>query len=139
MDDAPQEAQAPPPESRVSRFLSSFGQLLATLVEMTYTRLELMFVELEEWVQGLVAVILWGLVAIFAAGATLVFGAVALIVAFWDTHRVLVALLVTGTFFLIGVGSVWVVSLRVRSQRSLFVSTLGEFAKDRELLRRQRE
>ena len=139
MDYAPQEAQAPPPESRINRFLTSFGQLLVTLVEMTYTRLELIFVELEEWVQGLVAVILWGLVAIFATGATLVFAAVALILAFWDTHRVLVALLVAGTFMLISAGSLWAIRLRLRSQRALFASTLSEFAKDRELMKRERE
>ncbi|HWW20805.1 MAG TPA: phage holin family protein [Steroidobacteraceae bacterium] len=139
MDYAPQEAQAPPPESRISRFLTSFGQLLVTLVEMTYTRLELIFVELQEAIQGLVTVLLWGLVAILAAGATLVFAAVALIVAFWDTHRVLVALLVTGSFLLISLGSLWVMVLRLRSQRALFASTLSEFAKDRELMRRQRE
>jgi uncharacterized membrane protein YqjE len=139
VDYAPQEAQAPPPESRINRFLTSFGQLLTTLVEMTYTRLELIFVELEEWVQGLVVVLLWGLVAIFAVGATLVFGAVALIVAFWDTHRVLVALLVTGIFFVISIASLWVIRVRLKSQRGLFASTLSEFAKDRELLRMQRE
>jgi uncharacterized membrane protein YqjE len=137
MNDAPEEAEAPatPPESRINRFLTSFGALLVTLVEMTYTRLELIFVELEEWVQGLVSVILWGLVAIFAAGASLVFGAVALIAAFWDTHRVLVALLVTGGFLILAIGALWMIALKVRSQRSLFASTLGEFAKDRELLK----
>jgi uncharacterized membrane protein YqjE len=139
MDYAPQEAQAPPPESRINRFLTSFGQLLVTLVEMTYTRLELIFVELEEWVQGLVAIIMWGLVAIFAAGATLVFAAVALIAAFWDTHRVMVALLVTGFFFLICVASFCVIRWQLRSQRALFASTLSEFAKDRELMKRERE
>jgi uncharacterized membrane protein YqjE len=140
MDDAPQESEAPatPPQSRISHFLTSFGQLLVTLVEMTYTRLELIFVELEEWVQGLLRVLLWGLVAIFAAGASLVFGAVALILAFWDTHRVLVALLVTGGFVLIALGAVWMIALRLRNQRTLFASTLSEFAKDRELLKGRR-
>jgi uncharacterized membrane protein YqjE len=138
VDYAPLEAQAPPPESRVNRFLKSSGQLLVTLVEMIYTRLELIFVELEEWVQGLVTVILWGLVAIFATGATLVFGAVALILAFWDTHRVMVALIVTGVFCLISIGSLWVIRVRVRAQRSVFASTLSEFAKDRELLKKPR-
>ena len=137
MDYAPQEAQALPPASRVNRFFTSCGQLLSTLVEMTYTRLELIFVELEEWVQGLVAVILLGLVAIFATGATLIFGAVTLILAFWDTHRVLVALCVTGAFLLMSIGSLWVIRVRLRAQRPLFASTLSEFAKDRDLLKRR--
>jgi uncharacterized membrane protein YqjE len=137
VDEAPQDFEAPakPPESRLNRFIASFSQLLVTLVEMTYTRLELIFVELEEWAQSLVRVILWGLVAIFAAGASLLLGALALIFAFWDTHRVLVSLLVMGGFLLITIGAVWMIVVKLRSQRTLFASTLSEFAKDRELLK----
>jgi len=137
VEDAPQDSEAPAtsPESRLNRIVASFSQLLVTLVEMTYTRLELIFVELEEWMQGLLSALLWALVAIFAAGASLVFGAVALILAFWDTHRVLVALLVTGGFVLITVGALWMLAFRLRNQRAPFGSTLSEFAKDRELLK----
>jgi uncharacterized membrane protein YqjE len=137
VDDAPPDSEAPatPPESRLNRIVTSFSQLLVTLVEMTYTRLELIFVEFEEWVQGLVRVILWGLVAIFAAGASLLMGALALIFAFWDTHRVLVSLLVMGAFLLIMIGAGWMIRIKLRSQRTLFASTLSEFAKDRELMR----
>jgi uncharacterized membrane protein YqjE len=133
-DDVP-EAPAKPTESRVNRFIASFRALLATLVEMTYTRLELIFVELQEWVEGLVSVVLWGLVAIFAAGASLLLGALALIFAFWDTHRVLVSLLVMGTFMLVTFGAVWMMIAKLRSQRTLFAATLSEFTKDRELMK----
>jgi uncharacterized membrane protein YqjE len=137
VDDAPQDSEAPatPPESRLNRIVGSFSQLLVTLVEMTYTRLELIFVELEEWVQGLVRVVLWGLVAIFAAGASLLMGALALIFAFWDTHRVMVSLLMMGAFLLIVIGAGWMIRIKLRSQRTLFASTLSEFAKDRELMK----
>jgi uncharacterized membrane protein YqjE len=131
------ELEGPPsaPQARVSEFVSSVGRLFATLVEMTYTRLELIFVEVQEWVEGLVGVILWGLVAVFAAGASLLLGALALIFAFWDTHRVLVSLLVTGAFLLVTIGCAWMAVTKFRAQRSLLVSTLNEFAKDRELLK----
>jgi uncharacterized membrane protein YqjE len=129
------EGPAKPSESRVNQFLASLGHLLGTLVEMTYTRLELIFVELQEWIEGLVSVVLWGLVAIFAAGASLLLGAFALIFAFWDTHRVLVSLLVMAAFLLVALGSVWMVALKLRAQRTLFAATLSEFAKDRELMK----
>jgi uncharacterized membrane protein YqjE len=140
VDDSPEVPEAPQPaekpaEPALNRFFSSISALFVTLVEMTYTRLELIFVELEEWVQGLVSVVLWGLVAIFAAGASLLLGALALIFAFWDTHRVLVSLLVMGAFMLIAIGSLWMIRSRLRAQRSLFAATLSEFAKDRELLK----
>lgn len=126
---------AKPPESRINRFVTSLGALLATLVEMAYTRVELVLVELQEWLEGLVTVVLWGLVAIFAAGASLVLGALALIFAFWDTHRVLVSLLVMGVFLLLMLGSIWMVVAKLRAQRILFVATLHEFAKDREVIK----
>jgi uncharacterized membrane protein YqjE len=126
---------AKPAESRINRFVTSLGALLATLVEMAYTRVELVLVELQEWLEGLVSVVLWGLVAIFAAGASLVLGALALIFAFWDTHRVLVSLLVMGVFLLLMLGSIWMVVAKLRAQRILFVATLHEFAKDREVMK----
>ena len=129
------EAPASAPKARVNEFVTSLGHLFATLMEMAYTRLELIFVELQEWVEGLVGVILWGLIAVFAAGTSLLLGALALIFVFWDTHRVLVSLLVMGAFLLVTIGSAWMAVTRLRAQRSLFVSTLQEFAKDRELLK----
>jgi uncharacterized membrane protein YqjE len=134
VEDAP-ETPAQPTPSGLSRFTASFSQLFITLVEMAYTRLELIFVELEEWVEGLVSVVLWGLVAVFAAGASLLLGALALIFAFWDTHRVLVALLVMGGFVLVTLGALWIIVRKLRAQRTLFAATLAEFAKDRELLK----
>lgn len=138
MQDAPQApapSTEPPSQSRLIRCTASFGQLFSTLVEMLHTRLELIFVELEEWIEGLVSVVLWGLVAIFAAGASLLLGALTLIFAFWDTHRVLVSLSVMGGFLLVTIGALWVIARKLRIQRALFAATLAEFAKDRELLK----
>jgi uncharacterized membrane protein YqjE len=129
------QGPASAPQARVSEFMTSVGRLLATLMEMAYTRVELIFVELQEWVEGLVGVILWGLIAVFAAGASLLLGALTLIFAFWDTHRVLVSLLVTAAFLLVTIGSAWMAVTKLRAQRVLFVSTLNEFAKDRDLLK----
>jgi uncharacterized membrane protein YqjE len=139
VDDVPEASEAPAqaPESHINRFAATFNQLFVTLVEMTYTRLELIFVELQEWVEGLASVILWGLVAIFAAGASLLLGALALIFAFWDTHRILVSLLVMGAFLLMMIGALWMVVVKLRTQRTLFAATLSEFAKDRQLLKRR--
>lgn len=136
-DEGPQALPPPPRESRLHRFVASFGELLITLVEMAFTRLELVFVELQEWIEGLVGIVLWGLVVIFAAGATLMMSGLILIFAFWETHRLLVSLLVVGAFVLITSGAIYVVMRKVRSQRTLFATTLAEFSKDRELLVRR--
>ena len=139
MDQVPEASEAPAQaqHSRIGHYIDTASQLFVTLVEMVYTRLELIFVELQEWVEGLVGVVLWGLVAIFFAGATLLLGALALIFAFWDTHRILVSLLVMGAFLLMMLGAIWIVVIKLRAQRTLFAATLSEFAKDRELLKRR--
>jgi uncharacterized membrane protein YqjE len=78
------------PEARVNGFLDAVGRLVVAGLEMAHTRLELVFLELQEGLEGLVGVVLWLLTALFAAGLGLVFGGLTLIFVFWDSHRVLV-------------------------------------------------
>lgn len=131
------DSAAKAPEVPSVGFLGSVTQLLTTLVEMAYTRLELMFMEFEQGLGGLVVVLLWSFVALFAASAGLFIGALALIFAFWDTHRVLVSLLVMGAFLVLAAAAVVVVRAKLRSRRAFFSSTLAEFAKDRDFLKVQ--
>jgi uncharacterized membrane protein YqjE len=131
MIEPPGRSHQPP----ISGFLDSVGQLVVTAVEMVHTRLELIFTELQEGLEGLLGLVLWSLIALFAGGMGLLFGGLALIFVFWDTHRVLVAALIMCAFLLLAFGATWVVLGRLRVQRSLFATTLTELAKDRELLK----
>jgi uncharacterized membrane protein YqjE len=118
----------------INSFLDSVGQLLVTAIEMVHTRIELVFTEFQEAVEGLVGLVLWWLIALVAAGLGLLFGGLALIFVFWDTHRVLVAALIMCTFLLLAAIASRVALARIRVQRSLFSTTLAEFAKDRGLI-----
>jgi uncharacterized membrane protein YqjE len=109
----------------INSFLDSVGQLLVTAIEMVHTRIELVFTEFQEAVEGLVGLVLWWLIAL---------GGLALIFVFWDTHRVLVAALIMCTFLLLAAIASRVALARIRVQRSLFSTTLAEFAKDRGLI-----
>jgi uncharacterized membrane protein YqjE len=131
MIEPPGRSHQPP----ISGFLDSVGQLVVTAVEMVHTRLELIFTELQEGLEGLLGLVLWSLIALFAGGMGLLFGGLALIFVFWDTHRVLVAALIMCAFLLLAFGATTVVLGRLRVQRSLFATTLTELAKDRELLK----
>jgi uncharacterized membrane protein YqjE len=131
MTDPPRRSQPTP----IRGFLDSVGELLITAVEMAHTRLELLFTELHEALEGLVGLLLWSLVALLAGGMGLLFGGLALIFAFWDTHRVLVAALIMCAFLLLAFVATRVVLIRVRVQRGLFSTTLSELAKDREILK----
>ena len=119
----------------INSFLDSLGQLIVTAVEMVHTRLELVFTEFQEAVEGLVGLVLWWLIALIAGGMGLLFGGLALIFVFWDTHRVLVAGLIMCAFLLLAAIASRVALTRVRLQRSLFTTTLTELAKDRELIK----
>jgi uncharacterized membrane protein YqjE len=118
----------------INSFLDSVGQLLVTAIEMVHTRIELVFTEFQEAVEGLVGLVLWWLIALVAGGLGLLFGGLALIFVFWDTHRVLVAALIMCTFLLLAAIASRVALARIRVQRSLFSTTLAEFAKDRGLI-----
>jgi uncharacterized membrane protein YqjE len=119
----------------ISGFLDSVGLLVVTAVEMAHTRLELVFTELQEGLEGLVGVVVWSMIALLAGGMGLLFGGLALIFVFWDTHRVLVAALIMAAFLLLAAAATSVVRGKLRMQRSLFATTLVELAKDRGLIK----
>jgi len=123
------------PEPPGSGFLESVGHLVITAVEMAHTRLELVFIELQEGLEGLVGLVVWSLVALLAAMMGLLFGGLTLVLVFWDTHRVLVAGLITCVFLLLAAAATRVVLGKLRLERGLFTTTLSEMAKDRAVLK----
>jgi uncharacterized membrane protein YqjE len=131
MTELPGESQ----QSRINGFLDSVGQLFVTALEMVHTRLELLFTELQEAMESLVGLVLWLLSALLATVLGLMFGGLALVFVFWDSHRVLAAVLVMCVFLLLAAAAAGVVLARLREQRSLFATTLAELAKDRAIVK----
>lgn len=119
----------------IRSLIASLGNVLATLIGIVQTRLELFSTELQEEARNAAAVLLWAFVALFAAGMTLFLGALALIFAFWDTHRVLVSVLVTAAFLVISLGAALMVRARLKGRGRPFDGTIAELAKDGEHLR----
>jgi len=115
----------------VGTFWASITGLLGVLVDSIYTRLELLFLDLQEGAERVIGLLIWSLIGLFAASMTLLLGALTLIFVFWDTHRILVAGSITGLFALLTLTAVLVVAARIRNRRTLFAATLEEFAKDR--------
>jgi uncharacterized membrane protein YqjE len=56
------------------------------------------------------------------------------ILLFWDTHRVLAAVGVTGTFFVIAIVAAFVLRAKLRAKPPLLDATLAELKKDRDSL-----
>ncbi len=124
-----------PPRAPTGGLLASLASALAAFGALLLCRLELLLVDLQDGVEALARMLLWSLVALMAAGMGLLIGALALIFAFWDTHRLLVSLLVMGAFFLIALVAGLAVRVQLRSQRQLLAASLEEFVRDREYFR----
>ncbi|HEY7929942.1 MAG TPA: phage holin family protein [Steroidobacteraceae bacterium] len=127
----PPPADVPPPVG----VLSALANVLAALGGLFVSRVEVLLLDLQDGVEALASVVLWAGIALMAAGLGLLIGALALIIAFWDSHRLLVSLLIMGAFFLISLLAALAVRARLRAGRTLFAATLGEFMRDREHFR----
>ncbi len=128
-DPADTEASGP-----VSSLLGSLAKVLATVLGIAQTRLEILSTELQQEVAQAAQMLLWAFVAVFAAGTGLFLGGLVLIFAFWESHRLLAAVLVMGFFFLLAVAAVLMLRSKLKSRGRLFEATIAEFAKDREQL-----
>ena len=70
--------------------LESLTTLAATLVAIAHTRLDLLSADLEEDREHLLSLLVLTLAALFCLGVGVVLAAILLVVAFWDTHRLVV-------------------------------------------------
>ena len=115
----------------------SIKHLLGTLAGIAQTRIELLGTEVEEQVARLTSMLLWTIVSLFLAFTTAVLVAVTILVAFWDTNRILVAVLLAAGFAVLALISFLRVKTVARGRPPLFQATLEELAKDREHLDRR--
>lgn len=114
--------------------LHSLTALVATLVAMAHTRLDLLSTDLEEEREHLLALLLLAFIALFCLGVGVLLASLLLVVVFWDTHRVLVLGLLTGVFLVGGLAACGLAMHKVRSKPRLFAASIAELAKDRQQL-----
>ena len=111
----------------------SLRNLGATALGVLKTRAELLVTEIEEERLRILELLVWGV----AAALFLVFGLVmlslAVVVAFWDTHRLLAAVVLGAAYVVIAVVLFLIARSRVQRPR-LFTASLEELAKDRDRL-----
>lgn len=118
--------------------LESLTTLAATLVDVAHTRLDLFFSDIEEDREHLLALLALSLVAMFCLGVGVVLSTILLVVAFWESHRLLV-LGIMATLFLTAGAVTWALALqKVRKKPRLFGASLSELAKDHQQLSSRR-
>lgn len=111
------------------------NNFVATLVAIVHTRLQLLTTEIQEEVQQVAQLLIWSFIALFAAMMALFLGALTVIFAFWDTHRILAALMMTAAFLLLAVIGGLVLKRKLDAKPPMLDATLAELAKDRDQLR----
>lgn len=108
--------------------------LAGILLAIAHTQLELLSAEIEEQRAWLGSILVWTLVALFCAGVGVVLATLFVVMALWDTHRLL-ALGIPAILFLLGAGLAWLAVLgKTRAKPRLFSASLGELSKDRKEL-----
>lgn len=124
---------APGERTHVGLF-DSLKALLATLLDIAHTRVELISTEVEEQFARLVSLLVWGLVALFFAFTAVILSAIAVVVMFWDSNRVLAAAGLAAVFVVSAVVAVLGFIARAKARPRLFVASLEELTKDRDQL-----
>lgn len=121
-----------------SGLFDSMRAMLATLVALAHTRLELLTVELEQESERLAGTLLWAIIGLFCGALAVLMIALTIVIAFWDGHRLLAAGLVTLLFALVAVVAGLVVRHRLRTRPRFLSATIGELARDAQALERER-
>lgn len=117
-----------------SGLFASLRALSSSLLAVIQTRLELLALDLAEERERLTALLGIALAALFFLGIGVILLVFLVIVAFWDTHRLLVTGGLTVLFLLTGGGLAALALHRLRNKPKLFSASLAELAKDRQQL-----
>lgn len=122
------------PSSQGRGLGASLQGLMATLVAIFQTRLELLVTEIEEEKRRLLATMAWGAVSVLVGCFALAFAAVFITVLFWDTYRLWVLGVMTLLFGLISAWAMARVKALARESGELLTATLAELDADRQAL-----
>jgi uncharacterized membrane protein YqjE len=137
---SPDEELGPDPDdeerSRPAGLMDSAKRMLATVIALAHTRLELFTTEIEEEIQRAASILLWGLVALFFGSLTVLMIAFTVIIIFWDDHRILAAVLVTVTFLVMTLVFGLLARSRLKSKARFMAASIDELKRDRESLDR---
>ena len=110
--------------------------MLATVIALVSTRLELFTTEIEEEIQRAASILMWALVALFFGSLTVLMVAFTVIIIFWDDHRILAAVLVTSSFLLATLIFGLLARSRLKAKTRFMAASIDELKRDTEALDR---
>jgi len=114
--------------------LESLTSFAATLVGIMHTRLNMVSNDLEEYHAHVVAQLVLVQVAQFFIGMGVVLATILLVVAFWDTERLLVLGFLAAFYLVLGLSVGAVAMRKSRARPRPFAASMSELYKDRQQL-----
>jgi len=117
--------------------LGSVSELARSILAIAETRARLAANELEEQAVRLVEIALWIALGLLFLGVALVFVSMLIVLAYWDSNRMLAASLLAGLYLAAGIAAALVARARLRERPVFLSATLGELRKDLEHLERR--
>lgn len=112
----------------------SIKNMAATLVAVVHTRLDILSTDLEEGRERLISLLVMAFVSLFCLCVGVVLLAIFIVVAFWDTHRLLVLGLLTSIFLVAGAILCGLAVSALKAMPRLFKASLIELSKDKQHL-----
>jgi uncharacterized membrane protein YqjE len=112
----------------------SLKALTASLIGIIQTRLDLLSTDVAEEREHLTACLVWMLVALFCLGVGVLLLAILIVMAYWESHRLIALGGLAGFFLIAAAGAGWFAVHKVRTKPRLFASSLAELSKDRQQL-----
>ena len=112
----------------------SLKTLSVSLVSIVHTRLELLSTDVAEEREQLTTFLVLVMVALGCLGVGVVLLALLIVVAFWESYRLVALAGLTGLFLAAGAGLGWFAMHRIRTKPKLFEASLLELSKDRQQL-----
>jgi uncharacterized membrane protein YqjE len=116
--------------TRVNGLLSSLKKLVATLVAVGQTRLQLLAGEVHAESQRVTQLLALGAAAVFFFAGGVLLLTLLVIVVFWDSNRLLAIAAITLFYFAIGSGFALAARRSAAAGSRLFEASLAELRKD---------
>jgi uncharacterized membrane protein YqjE len=108
----------------------TLGRMMATLLAIIRTRVELAVVEMKEESLRLLSYLVLSLLALLCFAIAILLGTFFVIVLFWDTHRIASILITAGVHIALGVGIGLGIRSSIRHKPKLLSYTIAELRKD---------
>jgi len=123
-------------ETRASTgVLASLRSLVANVLALTHTRLQLLASDLEEQRLRALEMIVLGAIAFFCGTLGVVLVSAWIVVAFWDNYRLVTLGVLAAAYFVVCVVVLMRLKAKMLSRPQLFAASLAELQRDEELLR----